>query len=691
MADDMTGTVTTTDQAIEPLARAVWWRRPFRMLQTNLREIDAGMDLAQVLDDLEEHGADAWLLNGGGILSFYPTDLEFQTRNPYLAERPSGDFVGDALAAARARGIRVLARMDFSKVSTEIGRRHPDWLFVSGDGQNQAYNGLLSVCPSATYYQEKAFEVLGEFAARYRVDGFFFNWMSFNEIDYDYRYWGPCHCGACTAAFAAFSPGTNLPASIDDPGYLLWREFTALQLNELTDRFRSRIAELLPDAALVLGDKADIMFHEANSKVGRDFWPFATGQAVSLSKSHRPDVPVLVNSAVFLDMPYRYAPIGGDHYAMYFAQAISRGAIPSTYTMGTPRAAPFPNLAEAGEMMRFHRDNDAIYQDLVQDAATLLVRGGGSRTSSWWIDDEDSEFRGCYESLQRAHIPFDMASVQDLADALAAGGAERYRVIVLADTGPLSGAAVCALDDWVAAGGHLLAIGSSGLAGSAAQLRTSPALTQVAVHDHPGQLKNMYVAERTPGRGDGYERISPVYGEYRYLHYRSDAERHGVVLAQAPFGPPERCYGANETDYPGSATLRTGAGLHTVIPWLVGSTARDLGTPGTPALITGVVERGGGRAGWRSNGLPASVEIVVGRNANDSVVHLLNFSGLQRNTVGAPITIAEAELIIAGPVGRAVSLTTGVALTVVFDGTDSTVQLEPLRLYEVIALSRPVD
>src|SRR3954453_23860942 len=134
--------MTVTDAAIEAgTGLKPWWRRPFRMYQTNLREIDAGMDVNKVLDVIEDYGANAWLLNGGGILAFHPSDLPFQTRNPYLADRSSGDFVGDALVAAQRRGVRVFARMDFSKVSSRIAAEHPDWLFVGPDGSKQVYNG----------------------------------------------------------------------------------------------------------------------------------------------------------------------------------------------------------------------------------------------------------------------------------------------------------------------------------------------------------------------------------------------------------------------------------------------------------------------------------------------------------------------------------------------------------------------
>src|SRR5258708_17211856 len=94
-----------------------WRRRPFGMFQTNLREIDATLDVERVLDFIQAHGADVWLANAGCILSFYPTALPFQTRYPHLAQRPGGDLLGDAVHAAHARGLHLLARMDFSQVS----------------------------------------------------------------------------------------------------------------------------------------------------------------------------------------------------------------------------------------------------------------------------------------------------------------------------------------------------------------------------------------------------------------------------------------------------------------------------------------------------------------------------------------------------------------------------------------------
>ena len=674
--------------AAEPSRGATpWWKQPFRMLQTNLREIDADMDVEQVLDDIEQYGANAWLVNGGGILSFYPSDLDFQTRNPHLAARASGDLLGDALPAARRRGLHLLVRMDFSKVSSRIAGEHPDWVFMSADGHRQEYNGLVSVCPSAPYYQERAFEVLTELSTKYPVDGFFFNWMSFNEVDYSGRFWGPCHCGRCVDGFAAFSGGRALPASIDDADYEQWREFVVETLDTLTARFRDHISRLLPEAALVLGECADIMFHEANSKVGRDFWAHSTVQAVSVSKSRRPEVPVLVNCAVFVDMPYRYAPIQDEHYKLYFVQAIARGAIPSTYTMGTPKSAPYDDLPAGSEITRFHRDHESSYAGLVQSAATLLVRPAGARRASWWQDSSDDEFRGTYEALQRAHIPFDIALLDDLGLALSSERPRPYSVVVLSDVGAIDAETCALVDDWVAGGGRLVAIGSSGIAGTEVQLSTSPALSRTAVHDDPEVLKNSYVAVETPGIGDGFDRVSPVYGAYHFLKLRTDAAIAGTMLAQVPFGPPEKCYGTLPTQYPGVAVRTVGAGRHAVVPFNLGATYRQLGTPRTAKLLVDLVRELLADDDEVLTTLPEQVELTIGRTPTSTLIHVTNLSGIQRNSVGAPIPVSGARIRLRGAAGsRARALVAGVDCVTTATLEELIVELPLIGLFEVVEI-----
>lgn len=55
------------------------WPARVRLLQPNLRIADAvGLDVGRLIDALADQGANAVLLNGGGMVAWYPTTLAFQ-------------------------------------------------------------------------------------------------------------------------------------------------------------------------------------------------------------------------------------------------------------------------------------------------------------------------------------------------------------------------------------------------------------------------------------------------------------------------------------------------------------------------------------------------------------------------------------------------------------------------------------
>ncbi|WP_427891537.1 alpha-amylase family protein [Kribbella sp. GL6] len=568
----------------------MWWQDPFRMFQTNLREIDAGLDIEAVLDYLEDFGADTWLLSVGGILSNYPTDLDFQTRNPYLSERPSGDLVGDAVEAAARRGIRVLGRMDFSKIDHRRAEAHPDWCFVGPTGERQVYNGLTSVCPSGEYYQVKLFEVLDEVLDRYPLAGFFCNWMSFNEVDYSRVYHGVCHCVGCRQRYDGTLP--------DDPD-AGWRAFTKHVLDDLTGRIREHLEGR---AALVLGDRADIVFHEANNAVGRRLWHHRTSENVSAAKTYRPEVPVLTNSVAFVDMPYRLAGEDPRHFAQYLVQAIARGANPSTYIMGTPATTPYACLEIAGQLTRFHRDHADVYRDLVPAARTLLVRG-----------ESRAEFEGLYLALLQRHVPFDVLPAERLPDV----DLGRYQVVVLPDLGPVD------LGEY---DGKVVATGVT-------------ELNPIASYETEAATRGLHL-----------EGGVPVIGAFHVVEAAGELQAY----SRAPYGPPEKCHGHELLPHPGMVRQ----GNKVLFPWTIGRAYREVGLTVHRDLFVDQVGEG------LATELPEQVEVVVGRSAAGYVVHLLNRSGDTDQRFAPPLPIGPGRLRVPDGVQEVHALNAGERLPV---------------------------
>ncbi|WP_410793423.1 hypothetical protein [Kribbella sp. C-35] len=601
----------------------LWWQDPFRMFQTNLREIDAGLDVESVLDYLEEFGADTWLLSVGGILSNYPTDLEFQTRNPYLAERPSGDLVGDAVKAAARRGIRVMGRMDFSKIDQRRAEAHPDWCFVGPSGAREVYNGLTSVCPSGDYYQVKLFEVLDEVLDRYPLDGFFCNWMSFNEVDYSRVYHGVCHCVACQERYDGV-----LPDDRDSPGYVDWQRFSKDVLADLTGRIRDHLEARRPDAPLVLGDQADIVFHEANNAVGRRLWHHRTSESVSAAKTFRPTVPVLTNSVGFVDMPYRMASEDPQHFAQYLVQAIARGANPSTYIMGTPDTTPYACLDVASRLTRFHREHADVYCDLVPAAETLLVRPVHSR----------AEFEGLYLALLQRHVPFDVLPEERLGEV----DLSRYRVVVLPDVGPVD------LGDYA---GRVVATGTT-------DVRRLP-VRRLARYETEAATRSLHL-----------EGGVPVFGAFDVVEPPPDAEVGLRAMSRAPYGPPEKCYGHELLDHPGMVKQ----GDVVLFPWTIGQAYREVGLSVHRDLFADQV------GGAVQTDLPEQVEIVVGRSAAGFVVHLLNRSGDTDQRFAPPVRIGPARMRVPAGVREVRALVAQERLRV----SDGWVQVPEIGLFDVL-------
>lgn len=671
-----------------------WWRAPFGMLQTNLRQIDADMDVSAVLDAIQGLGATAWLISVGGILANYATDLPFQATNPFLAQRPSGNLIADALDAAHARGVRLLARMDFSKVSAGIAAAHPDWLYVSPGGEPQTHTeGLVSVCPSGEYYQERIFDILDEVTGRYAVDGFFVNWAGFNEQDYYKVYHGVCHCDSCKRRWREVhggdgdGDGLELPNGPEDgEAYLEWQRFSGDIIDDWTARVRAFVAERLPDAGLILGESADIRFHEANNAVDRELWAHATSETVSSLVSYRPDVPVLVNSVSFVDMPYRMGSEEPAHFAQYLLQTISRGGNPSTYIMGIPGKIPYLGLNVSSDITSFHEKWKGVYDGMIPVAKTGLVLPDEGQMNDTLYDEALSEFRGLYSAMQELHVPFDVVSQEHLAEISESDGLERYEVLVLPHLGELGLEDVSALDQWTAAGGHLIATGTSGVSDDGVtQLKALPTKRQRDKITEREKLWSTYFAPPQNRTQDNYYTgpIVPIYGTYSVFEWKDDTESRYESLDFAPFAPPEYAYGnlQDETERGcGIGSFEKGKGV--VIPFTIGRGYRELGLKVFRDFYEKILREEGGSKEKLEFDVAEQVEVTVNSNGVRTVVHLINMSGLRKQNFGSHLPIPAGSIRVSGGNVTAHALLSDRMLEV----EDGEIKLPGLDLFEVVVI-----
>ena len=676
----------------ENTAQLHWWQKPFANVQTNLQEIDATMDVEKALDVIEGHGANSWLLNTGGIASQYPSKLPFQTPNPYLADRLSGDLTGDAVAAAHKRNIRVICRMDFSKVSSRIAAEHPEWLFVSPTGKPQIYNTLYSVCPCGEYYQERTLDVVDEILSLYPVDGFFMNWFGFSETDYSRVYHGVCHCENCKKQFAEFSGGKELPSGKGDANYPEWLRFSTGVVRALSAKISGHVEAKRPDAAMILSRGSNMLYHEANNAFGRELWPHATAEHVSAHMTGLPEVPMLVNCAGFVDMPYRMAAEQPELFAQYLIQAVARGANPSTYIMGPPGRIPYKNFAIAGDVTRFHRDHRDLYAQLKPGSTVAVVHQDRVRSADPGYEDTVKEFRGIYKMLNEKHLPFDVISLDLIAKMYREGNLKRYNLIIIPDVGSIGRDGAAALDDYVRNGGNIVLTGGSGIGSDGAvELTTSPAMMRFGTPLKGQELWATYVTPTPQTRMGEFAYdgpIVPVYGNYTRLVWKSGVDKRGMVLPQAPFGPPEKAYGNIGSDEPSAAILVRG-GTVMQMPWSVGHTYHEFGT--TEVRDYFLNEIGGLIGDVVKIELPEQCEAIVSRDASGLVIHLINQTGYRRKSFGPHIPINGGRISVKGATGTAETLVSKTQPKADTQNGVLALELPVLELFEVVRIPMPAS
>ena len=115
-----TGSLLKTARAQDASESKPWHSVMRRCGQINASERDPlTLDAEAWMDYWASLKVDAVLLNGGGILAFYPTRVPFHHRSQYLGSR---DLFGEMVAAAKKRGLRVVARMDCNFAYAEASR-----------------------------------------------------------------------------------------------------------------------------------------------------------------------------------------------------------------------------------------------------------------------------------------------------------------------------------------------------------------------------------------------------------------------------------------------------------------------------------------------------------------------------------------------------------------------------------------
>jgi len=216
--------LSPVDPAPEP-----WQQRVRRVGQSNMTEHDpAVMNIEEWADYWHSCGTDLIYISVTGILAFYPSKVKFHRHGKFLNGR---DFFGECVAAARKRGMRVVARMSPDLNWGDALDAHPEWAMRFKDGSVQ-FSGeeprLFKTCMFSSYMDDYVPAIMREVNSLYDVDCFYTNgWPSWSFPE--------CHCSIC----AKLPPANNAEYGrvFNDRIVELWQKYDAIAKEKKRDSF----------------------------------------------------------------------------------------------------------------------------------------------------------------------------------------------------------------------------------------------------------------------------------------------------------------------------------------------------------------------------------------------------------------------------------------------------------------------
>jgi putative glycosyl hydrolase-like family 6 (GHL6) protein/glycosyl hydrolase family 42 (putative beta-galactosidase) len=443
---------------------AGWYDRPMRWAQLSFVEDDPGnYDLAFWLDYFKKVHADAALLDAGGCVAFYPTEIPLHYRSKWLGNR---DSFGEITAACRKLGMNVVARTDSHACHRDAYDAHPDWIAVDENGNKRRHwadKDFWVTCALGPYNFEFMTAVHREIMAKYMPDSIFTNRWAGS---------GMCYCEPCQKNFRDFS-GLDLPRSRDpkDPArrkYMQWHQQRLFDLCRLWD---SAIKEINPKASY-LANAGGGALSELNMKTFAQLAPMAIADRQSRrglmapwaagmsAKEYRATMgmkPLAGLTCVGIDDSNRWkdSVTNADEIRMWMVDGIAHNYRP-TFTKFNAKPYDMRWFAPVEEVFEWHYANEKYLRNEKSLARVGLVYSQQTGAYYGFPDTrakvEDATL-GFYQALVEARIPFDMLHDQ----LLDSDHVSQYRTLILPNIACLSDAQCEQLKQFVRNGGGIVA------------------------------------------------------------------------------------------------------------------------------------------------------------------------------------------------------------------------------------------
>lgn len=672
-----------------------WYQKMRRCGQVNFNEQDPQkLDIPQWVDYWASLKLDALLLNAGGIMAFYPTRIPYHHRSQFLGDR---DLFGDFTKAAKARGIRVVARLDCNQAYEEALNGRPEWFQRRADGQPVRHAEspwLYATCMFTTYFTEQMPAIIREVNSLYDVDGFFTNgWPGTGRPP-------ACSCEACRRLAERRSPAfaeQHLARVLE-----VWKLWDGAAKEKKPDSVYVgnlgggiRITTDVRKLAGVAGwFNADHQGRSGNTLI----WDCAQQGRVAQSVMKGRTITNVTGSYSNSQPLWRHTAKAPPEATMWMAQTTASGMVPWYHWLG---GAPEDQRWRAAgrdffQWIAKYEPHFVNRRPVANLAVVFSQRVNGSYTPPGAGTASDF-LQGMYYALLEGRFFFDFVHEDDLGPETL----KKYGAVVLPNVALLSDQQCARLREYARAGGGLLATFETGRYDGAGARRKELGLADVfgiaAAGDIEGPKGNSYYArieQRHPILA-GFEDTQVLPGaEYR-LPVKTRLPQILTVVPPYPAFPPEMAYTrVPKTDEP--AIVMTEEGMSRRI-WLPGDVDRSFWRSGNGDLSRLLqqavrwVSRDRAPVRVEGSGL---VELFAWETEPGFAVHILNYTnpnfakGWFRETYPLGPQTVKMELPEDAKVRKVQALRAGTDLRYKLSGRTLEFTLPAVRDYEIAAVTR---
>jgi hypothetical protein len=607
--------------------RQPWYATMRRCGQTNFNERDPiELDINWWIEYWSSLKLDALLLNAGGIMAFYPTRIPYHHRSQFLDDR---DLFGEFTKAAKAAGMRVVARMDCNYVYGEAYKAHPEWVERSGDGKpvmNSESPWLYKTCMYSGYFTEQMPAIIREVNSLYDVDGFFTNgWPSTGKPP-------ACHCEACRKLADPTTPEgyeQHLARVLDI--WKLWdstakqKKRDSVYVGNLGGGIRA-VTNLSQIATVAGWFNAD---HQGRSGA-TPIWDCAQQGRVAQAVMKGRTITNVTGSYANTSPLWRHTSKAPLEATMWMAQTVASGMTPWYHWLG---GKP--------EDHRWEKTGRDFYQWLAANETHFINQHSmaslgvvfSQRTNAFYRPPgghDPTEFlQGVYKALLDGRFLFDFVHEDDLGpEALA-----KYQALILPNAAVLRSEQCAQLRDYAGRGGSLLATFETGFYDETGKRRTDWLLSDVFGANVAAKVVG-------PNGNAAYARIErnhPIllgfedtkllpFAEY-YVPLAPVPDPILTFLPPFPAFPPEMVYPRiNKTDQPAVVLRQQGTSRTVYLPGDIDRAYWRSQNPDLSRLLINSIR-------WITNATaPVSVagegmaEIFAWKTQPGFAVHVLNYN-----------------------------------------------------------------